>query len=128
MNVSWGNQQGSLPGRGVQMAQHTWSSEHQHSSMKGLGRGRGRHLTQPAWMSANDLGGSTNLAKTKGINACAKSTSGSAAPRSKATAVDFMNSSDDEEDGEVKEAINGGRPVSGRGRGIHLTQPAWMTD
>ena len=39
-----------------------------------------------------------------------------AAPRSKATAADFMNSSDDEEDGEVKEAINGGRPVSGRGR------------
>ena len=51
---------------------------------------------------------------------------GSAAPRSKATAVDFMNSSDDEEDGEVK-AINGGRPVSGRGRGRHLTQPAWMS-
>ena len=63
--------------------------------------------------------------KAKGINACAKSTSGSTAPGSKATAVDFMNLSNDEEDGEVKEAVNGGRPASGRGR--HLTKPAWMT-
>ena len=127
MNVSWGKQPLSLPGRGVNMAQSTRSSERQHSSMKRAGRGRGRHLTQPAWMTAKDAGGITNLGKAKGINACAKSTSGSTAPSSKATAVDFMNLSNDEEDGEVKEAVNGGRPASGRGRGRHLTKPAWMT-
>ena len=110
--TSWGNRRQASG----------WSNERQQSSTMSKGRGRGVHLTRPAWLIAQDAEG-IHGTKTKDVGA----SSGSTIPPCKATAVDFMDLRDADEEGEVHENINGGRPLLGRGRGRHLTQPAWMT-
>lgn len=90
----------------------------------GAGRGRGKHMTQPAWMAKGTARAKGPTATERSSPPVASTTSQPNVQQQSVSGVPHGRTNTSQPTG-VREqgAANG----AGRGRGRHITQPAWMT-